>query len=720
MSETNPTLTALFTDIADAIREKIGGIATIVADDFPDVIRERLQAAPPPATSAYLTFSSPSSFTLKVNDATKHWDGTLEYSTNTSTWSTWDGTSTLSSATNRSDNVLYLRGTGNTKITGNSTDYRWVITGTDISCIGNIENLLDYATVQSGAHPTMTDYCYYRMFDDCTSLTQAPALPATMLAGDCYSGMFASCTALTQAPALPATTLANDCYFSMFRDCTSLIQAPALPATTLVTNCYSQMFYGCTGLIQAPALPATTLADSCYKFMFRGCTSLTQAPALPATTLASDCYKNMFSGCTALTQAPALPATMLTSNCYNQMFYGCTGLIQAPALPATTLAIGCYWGMFNRCTNLTQAPALPATTLAPSCYRFMFEFTAITTIPRIMATTYATDSCKGMFDDIKTLNVYSSSGPGHTYGWTAPASTYCSGMFGSDDGESEWAKLDGSNFPNSGTPTEGVTYYFAVNSSYLTFSSPSSFTLKVNDTTKHWNGTLEYSTDTSTWATWDGTTTLSSATSGSDNVLYLRGTGNTVITGNASNYKWVLTGSDIACIGNIEYLLDYATVQSGAHPTMTDNCYSGMFSGCTSLTQAPALPATTLTTYCYESMFFGCTSLTQAPALPATTLAPYCYCQMFHSCTGLTQAPALPATTLAFSCYFAMFRSCTSLKLSTTQTGEYTVSYRIPTTGTGTMITSALTEMFASTGGTFTGTPEINKTYYLSNTNTIV
>ena len=91
----------------------------------------------------------------------------------------------------------------------------------------------------------------------------------------------------------------------------------------------------------------------------------------------------------------------------------------------------------------------------------MFEFTAITAIPRIMATTYATGSCECMFDDVKTLNVYSRSGPGHEYGWTAPASTYCSGMFGSDDGESEWAKLDGSNFPNSGTPTEGVTYYFA-------------------------------------------------------------------------------------------------------------------------------------------------------------------------------------------------------------------------------------------------------------------
>ena len=49
-----------------------------------------------------------------------------------------------------------------------------------------------------------------------------------------------------------------------------------------------------------------------------------------------------------------------------------------------------------------------------------------------------------------------------------------------------------------------------------------------------------------------------------------------------------------------------------------------MFSSCTSLTQAPALPATTLTSGCYSSMFKGCTSLTSAPTLPATTLADYC------------------------------------------------------------------------------------------------
>ena len=382
MANKHANLDSLFNDIADAIREKTGDTATIVADDFPDVIRERLQAAP-----AYLTFSSPNSFTLAVSDGIKHWDGTLEYSTDTSTWSTWDGTTNLSSDINGSNNVLYLRGIGNTVITGNSTTYKWVLTGSDISCIGNIENLLDYATVQSGGHPTMASNCYYYMFSGCTSLTKAPALPATTLADRCYRNMFYNCTSLTQAPALPATTLMDDCYRSMFS--------------------------GCTSLTQAPALPATTLADWCYYNMFSGCTSLTQAPGLPATTLATNCYYNMFFGCTSLTQAPGLPATTLATNCYYQMFSGCTSLTKAPALPATTLADYCYRNMFSNCTSLTQAPALPVTTLAGSCYRSMFqgcskiklsstqtgEYTVTYRIPSSGTGTTATDALTNMFTD---------------------------------------------------------------------------------------------------------------------------------------------------------------------------------------------------------------------------------------------------------------------------------------------------------------------------------
>ena len=276
--------------------------------------------------------------------------------------------------------------------------------------------------------------------------------------------------------------------------------------------------------------------------------------------------------------------------------------------------------------------------------------------------------------------------------------------------------------------------------SYLTFSSLSSFTLNAN---KYWDGSLEYFASDGTWTTWDGATALSAVYDDGEYVLYLRGTGNTVIT---QTRRWTLTGSDIACIGNIENLLDYATVESGNHPPLADSCYDSMFYGCTSLTQAPALPATTLADSCYDHMFYGCTSLTQAPALPAITLANSCYRGMFQDCTSLTQAPALPATTLANSCYNGMFQDCTSLtqapalpattlenncyqsmfngctslKLSSTQTDEYTQEYRIPSSGEGTTPTNALTNMLASTGGTFTGKPSINTTYYLSSDNMTV
>jgi hypothetical protein len=87
-----------------------------------------------------------------------------------------------------------------------------------------------------------------------------------------------------------------------------------------------------------------------------------------------------------------------------------------------------------------------------------------------------------------------------------------------------------------------------------------------------------------------------------------------------------------------------------------------MFYGCTSLTTAPVLPATTLANNCYEQMFYGCTSLTTTPSiLPATALTWSCYRNMFAGCTSLTTAPELPATRLVNNCYYFMFARCTSL-----------------------------------------------------------
>ena len=91
-------------------------------------------------------------------------------------------------------------------------------------------------------------------------------------------------------------------------------------------------------------------------------------------------------------------------------------------------------------------------------------------------------------------------------------------------------------------------------------------------------------------------------------------------------------------------------------------CYFSMFEGCTGLTAAPVLPASTVGESCYNRMFMGCTGLTTAPALPATGfMFAGCYNSMFRDCTGLTTAPALPSMKLWKHCYAEMFRNCTSL-----------------------------------------------------------
>ena len=334
-------------------------------------------AAAPIPTDSILFAGETSDFTLKATN--KSWNGTVEYSTDKNTWSTWDG-SEIPSANKK----LYLRGKNNTTFyTSNGVQF---VLSAKAGCYGNINTLLDYKNPPT----TLASSCYRSMFRGCTSLTTAPTLPATTLATYCYYQMFYGCTKLVSAPALPATTLKKFCYWSMFQGCTSLTSAPELPATTLTESCYQSMFRDCTSLTTASALSATTLEYYCYNGMFSGCTSLTSAPALPATTLAHYCYQNMFQGCTSLTTAPELPATTLASGCYQSMFQGCTSLTIAPELSATTLVGRCYQSMFSGCTSLASAPALPAITIGQECYKSMFQGCTSLKVSETQTEEYAT------------------------------------------------------------------------------------------------------------------------------------------------------------------------------------------------------------------------------------------------------------------------------------------------------------------------------------------
>ena len=88
---------------------------------------------------------------------------------------------------------------------------------------------------------------------------------------------------------------------------------------------------------------------------------------------------------------------------------------------------------------------------------------------------------------------------------------------------------------------------------------------------------------------------------------------------------------------------------------------------------------------------------------------------MFYQCAALSTIANLPATTLKENCYRFMYGQCPSVKLSTSSGTGYSYSYRVPKSGTGTTATGATEYMFTGTGGSFTGTPSINTTYYINN-----
>ena len=146
--------------------------------------------------------------------------------------------------------------------------------------------------------------------------------------------------------------------------------------------------------------------------------------------------------------------------------------------------------------------------------------------------------------------------------------------------------------------------------------------------------------------------------------------------------------------------------------TVGQSGYMNMFSGDTALQSAHDIEATVLGNGACNTMFQLCTSLQNTPAVKATTVSENSLFGMFYGCTGLTELAELPAKTLAKGCYKRMFDGCTNIKVSETATGAYQHPFRVPTDGTGTTATDALTDMFANTGGTFTGTPTINTIYY--------
>ena len=569
---------------------------------------------------------------------------------------TVDDTEQVISVPANAHEKVYWKGEGTNYARGYSNNTEWsIFSATGLHKVyGNIASLLfgdDFEEVTALPSSPNNGRNFQRLFAGDANLTDASnlLLPFTTIQNNCLAHMFYGCTSLTQAPRiLPAMTAREYCYSGMFDGCSSLTIAPEMPATTLAYSCYSTMFNGCISLTSPPTLPATTMVGLCYLSMFNGCTSLSVAPALPSTALATSCYNKMFQGCTSFTMAPELPATELASSCYQSMFEGCSVLVSAPVLPATTLQSNCYRRMFANCTSLNELTCLATDISATDClYRWLIGV-----------------SSTGTFFKNAGMNDWPIGIDGIPSGWTTEDAD-------ETDYAAEYFTIESLEDNNTITLTIGS----AVTSVQLTY--------------------VAWSKDKVNWTsmTIDDTEQVISVSANAHEKVYWKGSGNRMAgSSDVNTGASVFTATNQHKVyGNIMSLLytdNFADKTSFPgnnnarqfqflfynNATLTDAkdlvlpvttlkswCYDSMFSGCTSLVNAPKLPATTLGQCCYEKLFYGCASLTTAPALPATTLTKLCYNSMFNGCSSLIVAPELPATTMAESCYLNMFRSCASL-----------------------------------------------------------
>ena len=130
-------------------------------------------------------------------------------------------------------------------------------------------------------------------------------------------------------------------------------------------------------------------------------------------------------------------------------------------------------------------------------------------------------------------------------------------------------------------------------------------TLKQNKIEPH---KLLKSTDGVNWTKWENPATNGISLNVGESV-YLKADEDAITrTANSdTEYNYFSSTGNIKCDG------DTAKIVKNIIPGNYINFSSKLFIDCTLLTQAPELPSTILADNCYSDMFSGCTSLTTAP-----------------------------------------------------------------------------------------------------------
>lgn len=247
---------------------------------------------------------------------------------------------------------------------------------------------------------------YMYMFNGCSQLEEAPAIPSRALEAQACLGMFEQCINLKKASKILAKEVGASACSNMFAYCSSLTEMGDLVATVLSTGSFQGMFQSCTNLLYGPKkLLATVYPQDSCKNMFAYCNKLIQGPEIndEATEFGNYCFQGMFQNCMALTSGPSvLSAQTLGSSCFQYMFNGCSQLVFSPRIEALTLSTYACYGMFQNCSRLAQITCLATSISATYCtYNWVYGL-----------------GSSGVFRKNSSMSSWGSGNSGIPSGWT--------------------------------------------------------------------------------------------------------------------------------------------------------------------------------------------------------------------------------------------------------------------------------------------------------------
>ncbi len=591
---------------------------------------------------------------------------------------------------------------------------------------------------------TLTPHCYRAMFANSPSLVVAPELPALTLADDCYRYMFQQCS-ITTAPDLLAPALVFECYNGMFSECTYLnyikCTAKSISATdcttswttsvaasgTFVKDADTDWVLGQNGIptrwvvveegVAKPSvscdglnitLTCRTQGASIYYKLDNAQNYSLYSASIPIT---ADTTVHAYSELSGVTSGTVTEACIYDDGIEEPVIY-CDG--EYVTMSCDTGGAFIYYRLDQQ-GNFVQ-------------YESAIVITADTFVE-------AYSEIDGRQSELVSQNcIYDAS-------LKAPVIS-CDGQFVTIEchsvGADIYYKLDqASAYTQYTTPIEitadTVVYAYSELSAetsevvsqvcvynpthdysqdYLTFKALTNGTIVWNSIGSGQSKTIQYSVNDGAWSSITANSATTITVSTGDAVRF-RGTNNTYAK-DKSNYSGFEGGTAMVNVeGNIMSLVYGSNFVGNTALTGTYN-FCSLFKKLKVVSAKNlVLPTMTLTNYCYRALFSWCTDLIEAPALPATTLAQGCYWYMFEQC-AISESPVLPATDLVRECYGYMFIDCASLNyikcLATTGFSNYqcTINWVQRVASAGTFVKDANTSWSTGTSGVPTNWVVIN------------